>query len=135
MSTWLVVFFFFFNTACICFISSFTMIYKPIFNLSRCSWCTIFVEAGLKIWQEAFLLSCSFQCCNVILHHWRFLGGFLTFFLKLKALSKTFLLLSRPLLGQNWSYQGLVGGCVQGCVQLHYPEIKVGRVRLYAVLT
>lgn len=70
------------------------MIYKPIFNLSTCSWCTIFVEAGLKIWQEAFLLSCSFQCCNVILHNWRFLGGFLTFFLKLKPFSKTCLCLA-----------------------------------------
>lgn len=84
----------FFYMAFICFISPFTTINKPMFHFSSYSCCTVFVDAGLKIWQEPFLLSCSFQYCSVILYKWCFLGTFLTFFLKLKAFSKTFLCLA-----------------------------------------
>jgi hypothetical protein len=45
-------------------------LHQPVFNSSKLQLLHYFVEISLKIWQEAFLLSCSFHYYHVILHQW-----------------------------------------------------------------
>lgn len=94
------------------------------FNLSSCSCCTIFVEAGLKIWQETFLFLALFNVAVLFCTTGTFwVASWL--FLKLKAFSKTFLC---PAVTTIPAGELIIPGLVTGVfrdIQVNNLEIKM----------